>query len=608
MVLADIIADPELAQHVLKTMPVGRRVYQPSTGRHGFIANQQDHYMAPDTHYAEPWHQCFHQHINWKVTLQGDEKIHEDMLPKGFPLDKVLKQAHLHWAPTMYRGASLYHKNDAQLPEHLQKHPQKIKTAAQISAQDAQWAELLQTDYPYTMFLADDTTFSHPLFLGNTFWPGAPNLECMFDYDVRSVPGEKLLRQWARVLQRFLVSDYDMANGDKVSDTLFKAMDQRCMLEDRGFDAAVAEMTNDDIPATHLRLDPEIEELVELAMQAREAEIEAGVFDARVEEARAAREGRGGGGDAPGPAPEQGVGTGAGPGRGAGKRGGVRQAPPVIDELKFLQLLLDEGVARPKTLEATRKSGIVKDFQNSAYINPPRPRAERSKKRMVRAWGRDSGKVFAPLSAPFRKRVLKFGWKVAVSGKARARAPAERDAAAAQEARKKGPKGGARARTKKGAHVAQTRTAAAKNPPKPSAKTKPTKGSASGRAASREAAATARARAGSEASAPAPSARKRSHSRGRKGGAAAQPRGSAPAGAQNASAAAAAERAAAAPAKHAAQTGAGGATSNSGAGKARVAAHRAKDRARGLSAARSASARPGPELGSRARPSSRNPI
>lgn len=57
-------------------------------------------------------------------TLQGDETICEGMLPAGFPLEKVLKQAHLHWAPTMYRGASLYRRGDSQLPQRLQENPQ----------------------------------------------------------------------------------------------------------------------------------------------------------------------------------------------------------------------------------------------------------------------------------------------------------------------------------------------------------------------------------------------------------------------------------------------------------------------------------------------------
>lgn len=42
----------------------------------------------------------------------------------------------------------------------------------------------LQMNCPYTIFLASDTSFSEPLFLGNKFWPGSPNLPCMFDYDV----------------------------------------------------------------------------------------------------------------------------------------------------------------------------------------------------------------------------------------------------------------------------------------------------------------------------------------------------------------------------------------------------------------------------------------
>lgn len=67
MVFGDFITDPRLMQEILQTMPVGRRVYQPSTGRHGFIVNQQDHYMAPDFNYSEPWHKCFHQQMNWKV-------------------------------------------------------------------------------------------------------------------------------------------------------------------------------------------------------------------------------------------------------------------------------------------------------------------------------------------------------------------------------------------------------------------------------------------------------------------------------------------------------------------------------------------------------------
>lgn len=39
-------------------------------------------------------------------------------------MEKVLKQAHLHWAPTMYRGASLYCRSDSQLPTYLQQNPQ----------------------------------------------------------------------------------------------------------------------------------------------------------------------------------------------------------------------------------------------------------------------------------------------------------------------------------------------------------------------------------------------------------------------------------------------------------------------------------------------------
>lgn len=70
MVVGDFITDAGLLQEILQTMPLGRRVYQPSTGRYGFIANPQDHFMAPDGNYAEPWHQCFHQQMNWKVVRQ----------------------------------------------------------------------------------------------------------------------------------------------------------------------------------------------------------------------------------------------------------------------------------------------------------------------------------------------------------------------------------------------------------------------------------------------------------------------------------------------------------------------------------------------------------
>lgn len=287
----------------------------------------------------------------------------------------------------------------------------KFVTAADVAAKDARWAEWLQLECPYTLFLASDTSFSQPLFLGNKFWPGAPNLECMFDYDVvrnleayrrenchaaavlcgvycaqsrlsvkwphlqRWEPSVKILRQWAQVLQRFFVSDYDVANGDKISDTLYKSIDQRCLLEGLNFDALVAEMTNDDIAATHLQMDPEIEELVELAMQAREAEIEAGVFNMRVEEARAARDlaqrgresvaaksaawkggrrkgtkaaeggpGARAGGAAKGAASggARGARVSAGEGR-PEERQQEKRAPPVLDELKLIQLLLDKG-------------------------------------------------------------------------------------------------------------------------------------------------------------------------------------------------------------------------------------------------------------------------
>jgi len=60
----------------------------------------------------------------------------------------------------------------------------KFCTAAEFAAENSEWTHLLQLDCLYTMFLASDTTFSDPIFLGNKFWPGAPNLECMFDYDV----------------------------------------------------------------------------------------------------------------------------------------------------------------------------------------------------------------------------------------------------------------------------------------------------------------------------------------------------------------------------------------------------------------------------------------
>lgn len=67
MTFGDFVTDPALVQELLKLLPVGRRVFQPSTGRHGFIVNLQDHNMAPDCTYAAPWHQCFYQQMNWKI-------------------------------------------------------------------------------------------------------------------------------------------------------------------------------------------------------------------------------------------------------------------------------------------------------------------------------------------------------------------------------------------------------------------------------------------------------------------------------------------------------------------------------------------------------------
>lgn len=76
-------------------------------------------------------------------------------------------------------------------------------------------------------------------------------------------------------MQRFAVTDYDAANSDKVCDTLYKSALQRCQLRGRPFDATVSDMLNDDIPATEIQgpLDPEIEELVDLAMEAYAAEV-----------------------------------------------------------------------------------------------------------------------------------------------------------------------------------------------------------------------------------------------------------------------------------------------------------------------------------------------
>ena len=202
----------------------------------------------------------------------------------------------------------------------------------------------------------------------------------------RVEPGLEILKQWARVMQRFVVSDYDFANGDKISDTLYKSIEQRCMLEDLDFDVLVSGMKNDDIPATRLEMDAEVEELVELAMQAREAEIAAGVYPERVAKARtvweraqglraeeaAVREAQKGRRKGWRKKAEEDGALGlaaAGTGRGRNARrarrvgaakdvhaaweGGAPQGrgpprqlvPPVIDELKLLQMWLDKGAS-----------------------------------------------------------------------------------------------------------------------------------------------------------------------------------------------------------------------------------------------------------------------
>ena len=57
-------------------------------------------------------------------TLAGDESFHSGMFPKDFQLQKVLDHSYLHWAPTVYRGASFYRQGDPQLPDHLRDNPQ----------------------------------------------------------------------------------------------------------------------------------------------------------------------------------------------------------------------------------------------------------------------------------------------------------------------------------------------------------------------------------------------------------------------------------------------------------------------------------------------------
>lgn len=154
-------------------------------------------------------------------------------------------------------------------------------------------------------------------------------------------------------MQRFVVTDYDAANADKANDTLYKSALQRCQLRNLDFDAEVCKLANDDIPTAAFAVDPEIEELVELAMQAREAEIAAGVFHVRVDGARAARAvhleeiealeaeeaarkaRRGRKKAAPALA-----------GARADTAGGAprRRTPPVVDELKLLNRLCKTGV------------------------------------------------------------------------------------------------------------------------------------------------------------------------------------------------------------------------------------------------------------------------
>lgn len=75
MTFGDSISDPDLLRELLVILPVGRRVYQPSTGRNGFIANQDDFSMAPDGTYTKPWHQCFYQQMNWKIVWHSDPQF-----------------------------------------------------------------------------------------------------------------------------------------------------------------------------------------------------------------------------------------------------------------------------------------------------------------------------------------------------------------------------------------------------------------------------------------------------------------------------------------------------------------------------------------------------
>lgn len=169
----------------------------------------------------------------------------------------------------------------------------------------------------------------------------------------RSLPGVQIVAQWTKIMQRFVVTDYDAANADKANDTLYKSALQRCQLRGLDFDAEVCKLANDDIPAAAFAVDPEIEELVELAMQAREAEIAAGIFHTRVDTARAARamelegihareaeeaarKGRRGRQKKAQVAPAKACAD-------AARDAPGRRKPPVVDELKLLNQLCKTG-------------------------------------------------------------------------------------------------------------------------------------------------------------------------------------------------------------------------------------------------------------------------
>lgn len=72
----------------------------------------------------------------------------------------------------------------------------------------------------------------------------------------------------------------------------------------------------------------------------------------------------------------------------------------------------------PKQFEATRKSGVVKQFKNLRCTKATK-RVKTAKKKVYQLWANDRHGVFAPLTAKFKKKVWLFGWSYAVKGTGR---------------------------------------------------------------------------------------------------------------------------------------------------------------------------------------------